>query len=93
MSRTSEAHLVSTLRCAELSIRHYLATPDLHALVIGPGLGREPAVLEAVMRIIEKAKVRQLPLVLDADGLWLLTQQPDLLRGYHAAVVNVKIEG
>ena len=29
MSRTSEAHLVSTLRCAELSIRHYLATPDL----------------------------------------------------------------
>ena len=28
-SRTSEAHLVQTLRCTELSIRHYLATPDL----------------------------------------------------------------
>jgi len=28
-SRTSEAHLVQTLRCTELSVRHYLATPDL----------------------------------------------------------------
>ena len=31
MSRTSEAHLVQTLRCTELSIRHYLATPDLRS--------------------------------------------------------------
>ena len=28
-SRTSEAHLVQTLLCTELSVRHYLATPDL----------------------------------------------------------------
>ncbi|KAG7339649.1 ATP-dependent (S)-NAD(P)H-hydrate dehydratase [Nitzschia inconspicua] len=47
----------------------------LHALVIGPGLGRCPMVFRAVSRIIQEAQSKhQLPLVLDADALFLLTQ-------------------
>ena len=53
----------------------------LHSLAIGPGLGRHPAVLQAVASVILEAKQRQLPLVIDADGLWLITQQPTLVKG------------
>ena len=45
----------------------------MHVLVIGPGLGRCPIVLEATSRIINEARSRKLPLVLDADALYLLT--------------------
>jgi ATP-dependent NAD(P)H-hydrate dehydratase len=45
----------------------------LHVLIIGPGLGRCPIVLEATSRIIVEARSRKLPMVLDADALFLLT--------------------
>eukprot|EP01048_Picozoa_sp_COSAG05_P026338 COSAG05_NODE_7135_length_852_cov_0.849934_1_plen_108_part_00 len=43
--------------------------PRLHALTIGPGLGRDDRVLGAVARVIEAARIQSLPLVIDADGL------------------------
>ena len=48
--------------------------PRLHSLVIGPGLGRDDNVLAAVAQIILAARERGLPLVIDADGLFLVTQ-------------------
>ena len=45
----------------------------LHCLVIGPGLGRCPLVLEGVSRIVQHAQACKVPLVLDADALWMLT--------------------
>ena len=46
----------------------------MHALVLGPGLGRSPLVLEATAQIIQRAqREHQLPLVVDADALFLLT--------------------
>ena len=54
-----------------------------HVLVIGPGLGRCPMVLEATFRIIQEAKSRNVPLVLDADALFLLTLDP-----YQKAIEN-----
>lgn len=46
----------------------------LHALVVGPGLGRCPLVMEATAQIIQTAqKQYNLPLVVDADALFLLT--------------------
>jgi len=57
--------------------------PNMHALVIGPGLGRCPLVMRATADIIREAKNRGLGLVLDADALFLLTleQNRDLLSG------------
>jgi NAD(P)H-hydrate repair Nnr-like enzyme with NAD(P)H-hydrate dehydratase domain len=52
--------------------------PRLHSLVIGPGLGRDDAVLDAVAQIITAARERGLPMVIDADGLFLITQVFDL---------------
>lgn len=64
------------------------ALPQLHALAVGPGLGRTPAVLAAVAKIIPMATARNLPLVIDADGLWLINQQPDLVRGCNRVILT-----
>ena len=42
--------------------------PKLHALTIGPGLGRDKNVLSAVGKIITNAREAGIPLVIDADG-------------------------
>jgi ATP-dependent NAD(P)H-hydrate dehydratase len=42
-------------------------------LLIGPGLGRDPAVLETCRRLIVHAAMQNKPLLLDADGLFILT--------------------
>lgn len=49
---------------------------NLHCLVIGPGLGRCPILLKATSKIIQEAQARKIPLVLDADALFLLTLGP-----------------
>merc|ERR1711935_630061 len=46
----------------------------MHVLVLGPGLGRNPLVLTAASRIIQRAQSEyHLPLVIDADALFMLT--------------------
>jgi len=47
--------------------------PRMHVLVVGPGLGRCPLVMKATARIMEQAKASNIPLVIDADALFLLT--------------------
>ena len=61
----------------------------LHVLIIGPGLGRCPLVLRATARIIAEAKERKLPMVIDADGLYLLTIEENvgLVAGYDQPLV------
>ena len=44
----------------------------LHALVLGPGLGRHSQILNATARIIAQAKEEELITILDADALFLL---------------------
>ena len=62
----------------------------LHVLIIGPGLGRNPLVLRAAARIISEAKERKLPMVIDADGLYLLTLEENagLVAGYDRLVLT-----
>lgn len=98
--------------------------PKLHVLVIGPGLGRDPWVMEATRRVIVEARRAGLPLgafnacdglcvrvggrtspwsfnrpthpsllslflpllrpVIDADGLWLVAHEPEVVKGFPA---------
>ncbi|XP_045423292.1 ATP-dependent (S)-NAD(P)H-hydrate dehydratase isoform X3 [Lemur catta] len=62
--------------------------PRLHALVIGPGLGRDDVLLKNVEGILEASKARGIPVVVDADGLWLVAQQPALIQGYQKAILT-----
>ncbi|KAG8517006.1 ATP-dependent (S)-NAD(P)H-hydrate dehydratase, partial [Galemys pyrenaicus] len=62
--------------------------PRLHVLVVGPGLGRDEALLSSVQGILEASRARGIPVVVDADGLWLVARQPALVQGYAKAVLT-----
>lgn len=65
----------------------------VHCLVVGPGMGRCPAVMQAVARIIAQARQQNVYMVLDADALFLLSQPEyrNLLRGYDKAVLTPNV--
>ena len=65
--------------------------PRLHALVVGPGLGRDPLMLECVAQVVQHARTAGLPVVLDGDGVFLLGQRPTLLAGYGRGVVTPNV--
>ena len=54
----------------------------VHGLVVGPGLGRREGVLKGMAELLEvAARELKLPVVVDADGLFLIAQRPDLVAG------------
>ncbi|XP_041857519.1 ATP-dependent (S)-NAD(P)H-hydrate dehydratase isoform X5 [Melanotaenia boesemani] len=62
--------------------------PRLHSLVVGPGLGREDVLLKTAKEVIERSKAKDIPIVIDADGLWLVTQQPSVIQGYQKGILT-----
>ncbi|XP_029980434.1 ATP-dependent (S)-NAD(P)H-hydrate dehydratase isoform X2 [Sphaeramia orbicularis] len=62
--------------------------PRLHGLVVGPGLGRDNHLLKTAKEVIERTKARDIPIVIDADGLWLVTQQPSVIEGYQKGILT-----
>ncbi|XP_059826561.1 ATP-dependent (S)-NAD(P)H-hydrate dehydratase isoform X1 [Hypanus sabinus] len=65
--------------------------PALHSLVIGPGLGREEKVLQNTKEIIRQSRAQGMPLVIDADGLWVVIQDPSLIQGYTRAILTPNV--
>ncbi|XP_053400678.1 ATP-dependent (S)-NAD(P)H-hydrate dehydratase-like [Mercenaria mercenaria] len=65
--------------------------PRVHSLVVGPGLGRTDLILDNARNIIEQAKERSLPLVIDADGLYLITEDPYIISGYERAILTPNV--
>ena len=58
-----------------------MASQDGRASVVGPGLGRDPTMSEIAKRIIAFAHERDVPLVIDADGLRVLMEDQGLIGG------------
>jgi ATP-dependent NAD(P)H-hydrate dehydratase len=63
----------------------------LHALVIGPGLGRDGVTLQVVAEVIKEARSRSIPFVLDADGLLVVTEDPNLIKGYKDCILTPNV--
>ncbi|XHG03321.1 hypothetical protein AWENTII_006632 [Aspergillus wentii] len=63
----------------------------LHALVIGPGLGRDGVTLQVVTEVMKEARSQSIPFVLDADGLLLVTEDPGLVRGYKECILTPNV--
>lgn len=65
----------------------------LHVLVVGPGLGRCPLVMRATARIITLARAQELPIVVDADALFMLSLEEyrDILAGYEYAILTPNV--
>ncbi|BEJ16319.1 hypothetical protein CspHIS471_0509240 [Cutaneotrichosporon sp. HIS471] len=57
----------------------------LHVLVIGPGLGRSAFMQSCARTALQLAKERDIGIVVDADGLWLLNSEPGLIRDWPGA--------
>lgn len=57
---------------------------DAHALVIGPGLGDDPAAKALCLRAVQQEHI---PVVVDADAINALAGVPDLFRDFHARAV------
>lgn len=60
----------------------------LHALVVGPGLGRDPLVLACAMSAVAAARERELPVILDGDALFALNSDLDLIHGYTRCILT-----
>lgn len=63
----------------------------LHALVIGPGLGRDSVSLQVVAEVIKEARSQSMPFVLDADGLLIVTEDPNLVKGYKNCILTPNV--
>ncbi|KAK9468082.1 Ribokinase-like protein [Lipomyces arxii] len=69
----------------------YAMLGRLHVIVVGPGLGRDSLMLEIAKAVIVRAKELQLHIVLDADALFLVQNEPDVIKGYKRAVMTPNI--
>ncbi|KAI8901270.1 carbohydrate kinase [Globomyces pollinis-pini] len=63
----------------------------VNCIVIGPGLGRHPKTLSLVSNIIQETKNLNLPLIIDADGLFLIQNNPSLIRNYSKTILTPNI--
>lgn len=77
---------IDQLPTASASIIQWIDKFD--ALVIGPGLGREDAILSCVADVITTAREKDIPMIIDADGLWLINKSPELIQGYKRAILT-----
>ena len=63
----------------------------LHTIVVGPGLGREDYMQGAAKTAIALARKHDQYIVIDADGLFLVGNEPDVIKGYKKAVLTPNV--
>jgi ATP-dependent NAD(P)H-hydrate dehydratase len=63
----------------------------LHVLVIGPGLGREPYMQTFAKIALSLARQKGMFIVLDADALYLVGQDPSIIQAYRRAVLTPNV--
>jgi ATP-dependent NAD(P)H-hydrate dehydratase len=63
----------------------------LHVLVLGPGLGREDYMQRFAKIALGVARAQGMYVVIDADGLWMVGQHLDTVRGYRRAVLTPNV--
>ncbi|CCH40852.1 Carbohydrate kinase domain-containing protein [Wickerhamomyces ciferrii] len=63
----------------------------IHVAIVGPGLGRDELMLKTLEIVIGYLKEKQIPIIFDADGLYLLSQKPGLVHGYQLATLTPNV--
>ncbi|CAF0713335.1 unnamed protein product [Brachionus calyciflorus] len=59
-----------------------------HSLIIGPGLGRTDAAFENIKIAIKHARSQNIPIVIDADGIYLLASDTSHISGYEKCILT-----
>jgi ATP-dependent NAD(P)H-hydrate dehydratase len=65
--------------------------PRLHVLILGPGLSRDPPLLSQAALILSAAREKNLPVVIDADGLLLVAEEPARVKGWDECILTPNI--
>lgn len=69
-----------------LEHRHFqkirLLLMKMDVVIIGPGLGRENETITLTSEIIEYCKLSSIPLIVDADGLYVISKKPFIINNY-----------
>ncbi|KAJ3414626.1 hypothetical protein HDV05_006267 [Chytridiales sp. JEL 0842] len=60
----------------------------VHVVVLGPGLGRDPVTLQTVSTLLKDLKQRKMPVVIDADGLYMVQEEPSCVKGFTQAILT-----
>lgn len=68
------------------SLRPWLEKMDV--IVIGCGLGREKDIVFITTELIKICRCLSIPIVIDADGLFVIAQQPELIKGYKHCILT-----
>ncbi|KAL1651332.1 hypothetical protein SLS58_000671 [Diplodia intermedia] len=63
----------------------------LHVIVVGPGLGRDRLMQDTAARVLREARKQNIPFVLDADGLMIAQEQPDIVDGYKECILTPNV--
>lgn len=64
--------------------------PQMDVVLIGPGLGQSPGTLAVVQAVLAQARC---PVILDADGINLLAEHKDILRGRKVPTILTPHDG
>ncbi|KAI5850427.1 H-hydrate dehydratase [Morchella snyderi] len=86
--RQSHHREKGTNTAEEISTKIEEMLDRLHAIVIGPGLGRDSLMQDTAKLIIEAAKKKGMPFVVDADGLFLVQNHPSVVKDYTHAILT-----
>ncbi|CAI5760617.1 unnamed protein product [Candida verbasci] len=60
-------------------------------VIIGPGFGRDILMLKTLIRLIEEIKVMNKPIIMDADALYLLSLNTNLIKNYKKAILTPNV--
>ena len=63
----------------------------VHVVVIGPGLGRNEVMMDTVVLALKHLRTTNLPVVIDADGLWIVNKHVELVRGWKNVILTPNV--
>ncbi|VDP05062.1 unnamed protein product [Soboliphyme baturini] len=63
----------------------------INVLILGPGLGRRFETMTQFSLWLKSAREMNLPMVIDADGLYFLTKLPNLIQGCKNAILTPNV--
>lgn len=59
----------------------------LHVILIGPGLGRDESTFNVIKQVINSCRRLRKPLLIDADGLFLISDNISLIKDYPSELI------
>ena len=62
--------------------------PRIHAMVIGPGLGRDQDVMQNLGTIMKLVIDLEIPLIIDGDGLFFINTNHHLIQGHTSVILT-----